>query len=107
MILDDARPDVVVGAETGSGKTLAYLLPLIQRLQSAGNSVLQKPAAIVMVPNQELVKQIEVVANTYAAHVPLAYLTKTHAIPRHASIVVGTPKAILEVLCPLDMKLLL
>ncbi|CAK4698970.1 hypothetical protein LEN26_000028 [Aphanomyces euteiches] len=103
LILDDARPDVVVGAETGSGKTLAYLLPLIQRLQSAGNSLLQKPAAIVMVPNQELVKQIEVVANTYAAHIPLACLTKTNAIPRYASIVVGTPKAILEHTSPKDM----
>ncbi|EQC25435.1 hypothetical protein SDRG_16701, partial [Saprolegnia diclina VS20] len=98
MVLDPARPDVVIGAETGSGKTLTYVLPLLQRLRAYPHpmTAIRKPIAVIMVPNQELVKQIERVVQSLDPEVPLACLTKTHAIPRRTPVLVGTPKAILQ-----------
>ncbi|KAF0683273.1 Aste57867_24705 [Aphanomyces stellatus] len=109
MILDKARPDVIVGAETGSGKTLTYVLPLLERLASSPSSSterpkLRKPVAVIMVPNQELVKQIESVVRMCDPSLHLACLTKTHPIPRHAAVVVGTPKAILQHASPKDLE---
>ncbi|ETW03132.1 hypothetical protein H310_05554, partial [Aphanomyces invadans] len=96
-ILDTRRPDVVVGAETGSGKTLSYILPLLERFHAQYPlGRVRKPMAVILVPNQELVKQIDSVLNTFGMDIPVACLTKTHAIPRHAAIVVGTPKAVIQ-----------
>ncbi|OQR90327.1 DEAD/DEAH box RNA helicase [Achlya hypogyna] len=105
LVLDPARPNVVIGAETGSGKTLTYLLPLLQRLRTYPHSMhaVRKPIAVIMVPNQELVKQIERVVQSLDPDVPLACLTKTHAIPRRTPVLVGTPKAIMQHASPKDL----
>ena len=56
--------DVVIGAETGSGKTFSYLLPMIDaciKNKESRNSP-HYPPVIIMVPNKELVMQVESVA---------------------------------------------
>lgn len=51
--------DVIARATTGSGKTFAYLLPLVQKiLGQTGGMLLEGPAAIVLVPSQELCQQV-------------------------------------------------
>jgi superfamily II DNA/RNA helicase len=110
--MDEKRPDVVIGAETGSGKTLSYLLPLMERLRSYPHALdgsIRKPMAVIMVPTQELVQQLEHVVRHVLAPAltlrPLVYsLTRTqkkiqHTMSRHtAPVLIGTPRAILQVL---------
>ncbi|OQR89239.1 calmodulin-binding transcription activator, partial [Thraustotheca clavata] len=105
MVLKEPRKDVIIGAETGSGKTLTYLLPLLTRLAQYPCEMkdIRKPIAVIMVPNQELVKQIEKVVEQLDENVALACLTKTNAIPRRTPVLVGTPKAIIQHASPKDL----
>ena len=55
-----AGHDVVGKARTGSGKTLAFALPIIQKLNAAGQRPTEYgrlPRALVMAPTRELAKQ--------------------------------------------------
>ncbi|ETV74714.1 hypothetical protein, variant 2 [Aphanomyces astaci] len=60
--------------------------------------------AVILVPTQELVKQIETVFGMCQADMTVACLTKTHAIPRHAAVIVGTPKALLQHVSVTDLQ---
>ena len=52
--------NLMASAETGSGKTLAFLLPIIERLKSAGAT-----RALILAPTRELALQIEASAEIY------------------------------------------
>ncbi|KAK6745492.1 hypothetical protein RB195_011923 [Necator americanus] len=59
------RPrDLAISAPTGSGKTLCYVLPILAQIGTRPRGRLQ---ALVVVPVQTLVKQIEQEFNTYNA----------------------------------------
>lgn len=63
-------------SETGSGKTFAYLLPILQNIKEAGlihsknfqfkDAEKALPKALIFVPNQELVWQLEEILNRIA-----------------------------------------
>jgi len=97
------RKDVVIGAETGSGKTLTYVLPLLERLYRypLPLSSIQKPVGVILVPTQELVKQIQKVIEIIDPNViPLMtciFHQETLQRYRNSAIIVGTPKSVLKV----------
>lgn len=51
----EKEDNVVLLSATGSGKTLAFLLPILQRLDSA----IKEPQALIIAPSRELALQIE------------------------------------------------
>ena len=67
-----AKKDVVICAETGSGKTLAYLLPVLQQYYTANEARagggLKYPSTVVMVPNKDLMVQVQAMAEEMLMH---------------------------------------
>ncbi|KKC49462.1 MULTISPECIES: DEAD/DEAH box helicase [unclassified Paenibacillus] len=95
--------DVSAGSQTGTGKTLAYMLPLLQRIDSASKSV----QAVILSPTQELAMQIVRVAEMYgeAYGVRVQQLIGGAAVKRqieklklNPQLVIGTPGRIHELL---------
>jgi len=103
--------DVTARSQTGSGKTLAFLLPVLQRIDSASSAV----QAVVLAPTQELAMQITRVAQTYgaAAGVRVVPLIGGAAVFRQIDnlkknkpqLVVGTPGRIHELFVSRKLKL--
>ncbi|XEC93434.1 DEAD/DEAH box helicase [Paenibacillus tarimensis] len=102
--------DVVAHSQTGSGKTLAYLLPVLQRIDTAGKSV----QAVVLAPTQELAMQIVHVAKAYGE--PLGIRTQPliggaalkrqlEKLKEHPLLVIGTPGRIRELTAMRKLKL--
>ena len=98
-----AGKDVVMGAETGSGKTLAYVLPALQRVLGEREAWDKRPEVLVLVPNQELARQVTaVIASIARANAelaaPVAMLAGSAGLSREAScaMLVATPSAILR-----------
>jgi ATP-dependent RNA helicase DeaD len=88
--------DLMVQSRTGTGKTLAFVLPLLERLDTARPGV----QILVIVPTRELANQVAAVfAKTgKAMGVRVATLTggagygdQLRALDRGAQVVVGTP----------------
>lgn len=62
----------LLAAETGCGKTISYLLPIIKKLlDTKGESKLNTPRAVVLVPNRELAYQVGEMAATLCNSVGL------------------------------------
>jgi ATP-dependent RNA helicase DeaD len=96
--LQDGR-DVVFEAPTGSGKTLAFLIPLVERLTTAGPG----PRGLVVTPTRELALQNADVFTKLETGLRLAvlyggvgYASQTQALKAGADVVVGTPGRILD-----------
>jgi superfamily II DNA/RNA helicase len=104
-------PDAVAGrdvcgkAKTGSGKTLAFGLPLLARLQGAGEP--SKPRALVLVPTRELATQVtealvplgKALGKTVAAVYGGANLEKqVQRLKDGADIVIATPGRMIDLL---------
>ncbi|GFN30980.1 DEAD/DEAH box helicase [Paenibacillus xylaniclasticus] len=106
-----AGSDLTARSQTGSGKTLAFLLPVLQRIDSASSSV----QAVVLAPTQELAMQITRVAQTYgkAVGVRVVPLIGGAAVFRQIDnlkknkpqLVVGTPGRIHELFVSRKLKL--
>ena len=94
--------NVVMGAETGSGKTLAYTLPILQRVLGERETWDKHPKVLVLVPNQELARQVAaVVANLVTANealsVPLTVLAGSAGLGNDVcAVLVATPSAVLR-----------
>jgi superfamily II DNA/RNA helicase len=71
-----AGKDVIVTASTGSGKTLTYLWPMAAHLM-ANQSGPQKSRSLVLVPTRELALQVEQVAKSLFARLPVSVLAIT------------------------------
>ena len=72
-----AGRDMMVCAPTGSGKTAAYLIPIISNLLRMGNKLpgreeLASPLALILLPTQDLARQI------YVQALKLTYGTGVH-----------------------------
>lgn len=69
--------DLCVSAPTGSGKTLAFVLPIIQALQSRLTPQIR---AMVVLPVQDLAKQVYKVFQTYSANTQLKVILLSNSI---------------------------
>jgi ATP-dependent RNA helicase DeaD len=95
--------DVYARSQTGSGKTLAFLLPILERIDSAKGDV----QALVLAPTQELAMQIVRVAEKYgeAVGIRTQQLIGGAAVKRQIErlklkphLVVGTPGRVYELI---------
>lgn len=60
--------DLLAAAQTGTGKTAAFTLPLLERLQNAGQSTGHRtPRALVLTPTRELAAQVAASVAEYGA----------------------------------------
>lgn len=98
-----AGVDVLGQARTGTGKTAAFVIPILERLQTAKRS--HGPQALVLVPTRELAVQVreEVVKLSHGRklHSVALYGGKPirgqiEKLSRGADIVIGTPGRVLD-----------
>ena len=96
-----AGRDMVIQARTGSGKTAAFLLPMLERLDSAAN----RTQALVLVPTRELARQVQRDAEmlwqsnefrTVAVYGGVGYGPQVDALTAGAHLVVATPGRALD-----------
>jgi superfamily II DNA/RNA helicase len=93
--------DVVIQSPTGSGKTLAFLLPIMERFQSAGPG----PRALIVAPTRELAIQVEGVFKSMDSGLRSAllyggvgYHQQQASLKRGVDVVIGTPGRILDMI---------
>lgn len=105
-----AGHDISAKSQTGSGKTLAYMLPALQRIDTANTNV----QVMVLAPTQELAMQIFRVAESYGAAIGVktqqliggaAMKRQVEKLREHPHIVVGTPGRIHELVKSGKLKL--
>ncbi len=105
-----AGSDVIVQSQTGTGKTLAYVLPLLQKLDTASKEL----QAMIIAPTQELGMQIyhEIGKLTEATGVRAISLIGGAAVKRQMDklkdrphIAVGTPGRIMELIQARKLKM--
>ncbi len=98
-----AGRDVLAQAQTGTGKTAAFAIPIIEAIDPA----LKRPQALVVVPTRELAQQVTREFGALGRHrhtqevavyggVP--YGPQERALKRGATIVVGTPGRLLDLI---------
>lgn len=99
-----AGRDVIGGARTGSGKTAAFGLPLLHRLGGEGGKGVR---ALILTPTRELALQVrdaiadlgrEMRPKMVAIYGGAPYQPQVNALRKGASIVVGTPGRVLDLL---------
>lgn len=102
--------DVLAQSQTGTGKTLAYLLPVLQKMNTAEKTL----QGIVLAPTQELAMQIYREAEKYAETLGVgvqaliggaAIKRQLERLKQHPQLVVGTPGRIREILALRKLKL--
>lgn len=105
-----AGADVIACAQTGTGKTAAFLLPILQRLLSAG-AHMGSPArpistrVLILAPTRELAVQIDSDVDGFAYGTGLSSMAvyggvgaaaQSHALRAPADLVVATPGRLLD-----------
>ncbi|WP_055109192.1 DEAD/DEAH box helicase [Paenibacillus ihumii] len=102
--------DVLAQSQTGTGKTLAYLLPLLQKVDTAEKGL----QGLVLAPTQELAMQIYREAEKYGEPLGVSVQAliggasmkrQLERLKQHPQIVVGTPGRIREILALRKLKL--
>ena len=95
--------DILGMANSGTGKTATFLIGSLARL----NVSLKKPQILILVPTQELAKQIFEVAKSIGSYLPISCLCATGgnsirddmtAIDNGVHLVVGTPGRIFDLM---------
>ncbi len=96
--------DLIGQAQTGTGKTAAFMLPILERIDPTVTDV----QALVLCPTRELALQVADAARQYGVHVPGANVVPVYGgaslkeqidrVRRGATIVVGTPGRVLDLL---------
>lgn len=102
--------DVIGRARTGSGKTAAFGLPMLQRVREGG-----VVRGLVLAPTRELAIQVSDALSALAVGLPIevltiyggaSYRTQLRGLKRGATVVVGTPGRVIDLLnrgaLPLD-----
>ena len=99
------RHDLLGQAATGTGKTAAFALPMLQRIEEAGDAGRRQPSGLILVPTRELAMQVAEAVHKYARGSKLTVLPLYGGAPMHqqirtldrgASIVVATPGRALD-----------
>jgi translation initiation factor 4A len=97
------RKDILAQAQSGTGKTGAFTIGSMSVMDPA----IQKPQVMVLVPTQELAKQIFSVAKQLGVHIPISCYCATggspirddiKAIENGAQFIVGTPGRIFDLM---------
>src|SRR6188474_1429356 len=97
--------DLLGQAATGTGKTAAFALPMLQRIDEAGDAARRQTSGLVLVPTRELAMQVAEAIHKYARGSKLSVLPLYGGAPMHsqirslergASIVVATPGRALD-----------
>src|SRR5688500_3295710 len=97
--------DLLGQAATGTGKTAAFALPMLQRIEEAGDAGRRHTSGLVLVPTRELAMQVAEAIHKYARGTKLTVLPLYGGAPMHqqirtlergASIVVATPGRALD-----------
>jgi ATP-dependent RNA helicase DeaD len=100
-----AGKDLLGQAATGTGKTAAFALPMLQRIEEAGDAGRKQPSGLILVPTRELAMQVAEAVHKYARGTRLTVLPLYGGAPMHqqirtldrgASIVVATPGRALD-----------
>ncbi len=94
--------DLIGRARTGSGKTAAFGLPLLHAVREGG----RPPRGLVLAPTRELALQVTDALKSFAEGLPVTIATVYGGAPygpqisalKRASIVVGTPGRLLDLL---------
>jgi ATP-dependent RNA helicase RhlE len=100
--------DVLGVAKTGSGKTAAFVLPILQQLEEADESLHREPTVLVMVPTRELADQVAQVFRDFmpsltspvsclAVYGGVSINTQMQALGR-VNVLVATPGRLLDLL---------
>jgi len=90
------QKNVAILAETGSGKTFSYLLPILAQMTEPGRRGTKRsgrccPAAVVLVPNVELGKQV-----TYSAQLAASWCTNEGLPTPRVFSLVGKEKKLVK-----------
>lgn len=97
------KEDMIVFAGTGSGKTLAYLIPLLERLDKD----FEHPQAMVILPTQELARQVFREANKYGKLLGISAAllvggtkikTQIEELKKRPKLLIGTPGRMLDLI---------
>ena len=100
-----AGRDLLGQAATGTGKTAAFALPMLQRIDEAGDAGRRQTSGLILVPTRELAMQVAEAVHKYARGTKLTVLPLYGGAPMHqqirtlergASIVVATPGRALD-----------
>jgi len=104
--------DLIGQAKTGTGKTLGFGIPLLQRLDLAGDR--SRPQALVVVPTRELCVQVaddlqragrHLGARVLAVYGGRAYEPQIEALAKGIDVVVGTPGRVIDLMTRKDLSL--
>ncbi len=105
-----ARRDLMVQARTGSGKTGAFILPILERVDTARNNC----QVLVLVPTRELARQVTEDARLLAGESGVrivsvyggtSYIPQIAAFEKGVHLVVGTPGRVLDHLIKRNLTL--
>ena len=97
--------DLLGQAATGTGKTAAFALPMLQRIDEAGDAARRQTSGLILVPTRELAMHVAEAVHKYARGTKLTVLPLYGGAPMHqqirtlergASIVVATPGRALD-----------
>jgi ATP-dependent RNA helicase DeaD len=95
--------DLLGQAATGTGKTAAFALPMLQRIEEAGER--RQTSGLVLVPTRELAMQVAEAVHKYARGTGLTVLPlyggapmhqQIRALERGAAVIVATPGRALD-----------
>lgn len=105
-ILIEKDVDMVAQAQTGTGKTAAFVLPLLEKINSASSR--RNIEAIILSPTRELANQIGQELKSFCAHEPIQTLCVYGGVPidgqirtlkkQRPQVVVGTPGRVLDLI---------
>jgi ATP-dependent RNA helicase RhlE len=92
--------DLLAAAQTGTGKTAAFVLPLLQRLSTSGQTMTRRPRALILTPTRELAAQVHENLRDYGKHMQVSATTifggvsmgpQINALRRGVDVVIATP----------------
>jgi ATP-dependent RNA helicase RhlE len=97
--------DVIASAETGTGKTAAFLVPILQRLLTAGPATISGTRVLILAPTRELAVQIEDQVQGLTYHTAVSSIAVYGGVPMDpqeralragVDIVVATPGRLMD-----------
>jgi ATP-dependent RNA helicase RhlE len=98
--------DILAGAQTGTGKTAGFTLPILSRLQAAGEPG-DFPRVLILTPTRELAAQVEQSVMDYGRYLPFKSLTifggvssnmQKAKLRKGCDIIVATPGRLLDLM---------